>query len=184
VGTALANIGLAQQKQGDRVGAMDSFERALAIHEAAYGRDHPSIAYTLNNLAVVLDELQRPADALPLYRRALAIREHTVGPEHPYVAQTLANIGLSLQISGEHEQAIESYLRALAIFEKHDAPDAVQVRQHLSDAELRVASQRWTKGDHAAAIGFAERARDHAGTDPSPQRDAAEQWLREHRSDR
>ena len=37
--------------------AMRLFERALAIVEAAYGSDHPSVGSDVNNLALVLQDL-------------------------------------------------------------------------------------------------------------------------------
>ena len=47
--------------------------RALAIGEKSYGPEHPSVANSLNNLAGLLRDTKRLAEAEPLYRRALAI---------------------------------------------------------------------------------------------------------------
>ena len=48
---------------------------ALAITEAAYGPDHPTVAASLNNLALILKDLGQAAGARPLQERALAIIE-------------------------------------------------------------------------------------------------------------
>src|SRR5438067_462463 len=40
-------------------------ERALALTEAAYGPDHPTVATRLNNLAVTLQDLGQPEAARP-----------------------------------------------------------------------------------------------------------------------
>ena len=48
--------------------------RALAIDEASFEPDHPTVAFCLNNLAQLLLATNRLAEAEPLYRRALAIR--------------------------------------------------------------------------------------------------------------
>ena len=47
----------AAQALGDLQGAKTQFERALAIDEAAYGPDHPTVATLRNNLATILRDL-------------------------------------------------------------------------------------------------------------------------------
>ena len=47
--------------------------RALAIDEKSFGPEHPNVARDLNNLALLLKDTNRPAEAEPLMRRALAI---------------------------------------------------------------------------------------------------------------
>ena len=66
----------------------------LAIREKALGPDHPDVAKSLNNLAVLYDNEGRYAEAEPLYKRALAIREKALGPDHPDVAISLNNLSL------------------------------------------------------------------------------------------
>jgi Tetratricopeptide repeat len=42
-----------KQKTGERAGARASFQRALAIFQAAYGPDHPYVATARDNLRTV-----------------------------------------------------------------------------------------------------------------------------------
>ena len=56
------------------------------------GPDHPDVATSLNNLALLYYEQGRYADAEPLYKRSLAIREKAVGPDHPDAAAALDNL--------------------------------------------------------------------------------------------
>ena len=58
--------------------------RALAIGEASYGPDHPTVAIRFNNLAQLLQDTNRLGEAEPLMRRALAIGEASYGPDHPH----------------------------------------------------------------------------------------------------
>ena len=60
--------------------------RALAIDEASLGKDHPTVAIDLNNLASLLQATNRLGEAEPLMRRALAIDEASFGKDHPRVA--------------------------------------------------------------------------------------------------
>jgi hypothetical protein len=57
--------------------------RALEIDERSFGPDHPDVARDLNNLAQLLKETNRLAEAEPLMRRAIDILEKGLGPEHP-----------------------------------------------------------------------------------------------------
>jgi tetratricopeptide (TPR) repeat protein len=66
----------------------------LAIRETTLGGDHPAVATSLNNLAVLYHDQLRYADAEPLYQRALAIREKTLGRDHPDVATSLNNLAV------------------------------------------------------------------------------------------
>ncbi len=80
------------------------YRRALAIHEASYGRGHPDVANDVWNLAELLLATNRLAEAEPLYRRALAIDEANHGLDH---AQTLARkrdlLVLAKVINSTHE---------------------------------------------------------------------------------
>jgi tetratricopeptide (TPR) repeat protein len=66
--------------------------RALEIDELTKGSEHPIVATDLNNLAELLQDMNRLAEAEPLMRRALAIDEKNKGPEHPDVATDLNNL--------------------------------------------------------------------------------------------
>ena len=57
--------------------------RSLAIWEKALGREHPDVAKSLSNLALLYQSRGRYADAEPLYQRSLAIYEKVLGRNHP-----------------------------------------------------------------------------------------------------
>jgi tetratricopeptide (TPR) repeat protein len=90
-------------------------ERALAIDEAVYGPDHPTVA--LNNLALILRNLGQPQAARPVQERALAIAEAAYGPDHPDVATRLNNLAQILQDLGQPGTAQQLQERAQAIAE-------------------------------------------------------------------
>ena len=60
--------------------------RSLAITEEQLGADHPSIASSLYNLAVLYHQTERSATALTLIQRAIQIYEHAIGVEHLTIA--------------------------------------------------------------------------------------------------
>jgi hypothetical protein len=70
------------------------YRRALAIDEASYGPDHPTVAIDLNNLARLLRATNRLADAEPLSRRMLEIFfrfTHATHHEHPHLRAAIGN---------------------------------------------------------------------------------------------
>ena len=73
---------------GDHAKKRDMLERALAIKERAYGRDHPEVATTLTNLGNAYGDLGDHAKARDMLERALAIKERAYGRDHPEVALT------------------------------------------------------------------------------------------------
>jgi Tetratricopeptide repeat len=53
------------------------------LKEKALGPDHPDVATSLNNLALLYHVQGLHEQAEPLYNRSLAIMEKALGPEHP-----------------------------------------------------------------------------------------------------
>lgn len=82
-------------EQGNPNLALVFGERALAIREKTLGQEHPLVAYTVNNLAVVHGALGDSVQALSLHQRALYIRRNTLGPKSAETAASLSNIAVS-----------------------------------------------------------------------------------------
>ncbi|ADJ28834.1 tetratricopeptide TPR_2 repeat protein [Nitrosococcus watsonii C-113] len=88
--------------------------RALAIEEAAYGPDHPTVATGLNNLAELLRVTHRLTEAEPLFRRMAAIyyrSQQTTGHAHPHMQPSLENYRHLLHASGVPPDDIEQRLQ-------------------------------------------------------------------------
>jgi CHAT domain-containing protein/Tfp pilus assembly protein PilF len=108
--------------QGRYAEAEPLYKRALAIHEKALGPDHPDVANSLGNLALLYQEEDRYADAEPLFKRALAIQEEALGPDHPGVAGALNNLAGLYEDEGRYADAEPLYKRALEIKQKALGP--------------------------------------------------------------
>ncbi|RKH43614.1 CHAT domain-containing protein [Corallococcus sicarius] len=91
--------------------------RERAIRDAAFGKNHPDIADSLNNLARLYHEQGLYERARPLYERARAIRETAFGKDHPEVADSLNNLANLYQDQGLYERAQPLYESALALRE-------------------------------------------------------------------
>lgn len=79
-------------RAGDFARADERLREALGLQEASLGVDHPSLASTLNNLAVVSETLGRYDDAERFYRRAYAIASVALPPSDPLVATSRENL--------------------------------------------------------------------------------------------
>ena len=71
---------------GDYAKARDMLERALAIFERAYGRDHTEVAITLGSLGLAYGALGDHAKKREYITRTVKIFEGAYGPDHPHAA--------------------------------------------------------------------------------------------------
>ncbi|MBC7880654.1 MAG: tetratricopeptide repeat protein [Anaerolineae bacterium] len=115
--------GLKLREMGQYEKAQPLAKQALAIKEKALGSEHPEVAKSLNNLAVLYWLQGNFAEAEPLHKRALAIREKALGSEHPDVAKSLNNLATLYSERGNYAEAEPLYRRALAIREKALGPE-------------------------------------------------------------
>src|ERR1700730_17511119 len=65
-------------QQGQYAQAEPLIRQALAIREKALVPDHPAVAESLNNLALLSKQLGRYGEAEALFRRSVAIRENAL----------------------------------------------------------------------------------------------------------
>ncbi len=88
---------------------------ALEVAEKNVGSNHPDVATSLNNLALLYKTQGQYAPAEPLYKRALAINEKALGPDHPHVANSLENLAALYRATKRYEEAETLEQRAARI---------------------------------------------------------------------
>ena len=103
--TVLNELAITLQAAGRYPEAEFLLQRALAIHENAWGREHPKVATSSNNLGIVYESQGRYGQAEPLFRRALAIDEKVLGPEHSEVITVIENLASVLSRLGREDEA-------------------------------------------------------------------------------
>lgn len=146
------------RNMGDPVTAHPLAERALAIDEQLYGRQHPRVAEDLHILGQALRDLGRPAEARPLVERAREIHDRWYQPgdraSAQDLAQDLALLALIVRDLGEPEVALPLVERA------HEIDLAVHGPSHgyIADDLTTLARIRQDLGDPRAARDLAERA--------------------------
>jgi tetratricopeptide (TPR) repeat protein/glycosyltransferase involved in cell wall biosynthesis len=123
-------LGLEKQQQTEFGGAIECYERAIAID--------PNYAAAYSNLGVVKQQIGRLPEAIAHYRQALAIDRN--------LAETASNLGSALAEAGENEEAIAEYERALSL------------NPNCAEALINLGLLREEQGDVAQAVSLYEQA--------------------------
>ncbi|NGX31849.1 MAG: Photosystem I assembly protein Ycf3 [Chlamydiae bacterium] len=95
--------------------ALEFFQKALTIRLAKLGNEHPDVASTYGNMALVYDDQGLHDKALEFYQKALDIDLSKLGTDHPDVAAIYNNMGAVYDDQGLHDKALEFYQKALDI---------------------------------------------------------------------
>jgi serine/threonine protein kinase/Tfp pilus assembly protein PilF len=85
--------------------AKQAYEQALEIDRRALGDDHPRVAFRLQNLAIVAQNMGDLQQAEALYLEAIKRQEHTYGDRHPETVIAKGNYGMLLQREGRLTEA-------------------------------------------------------------------------------
>ena len=91
---------------GEYAKAEPLLRETLEIRRKSLGPEHPATAQSLNNLAVLYDDMEEHAKAEPLLREALQIQQKIVGMEHPDTSKTLNNLALLCFQVGRVDEAV------------------------------------------------------------------------------
>jgi hypothetical protein len=89
--------------EGDVPTAAALLRQALDLQVSTLGPDHPDLAITLNNLALMLEQLGHMKEAGQCYHRAHAIAAAALGPDNPAVQVSRANLDAFRAMYGETE---------------------------------------------------------------------------------
>lgn len=122
-------------------------ERQLEIQRRLLGEEHPEVAKSLNNLALLLKDQGNYAEAEPLLHQALAMHRKLVEKEHPEVATTLNNLACLLQDQGNYAAAETLYREALAMTRNLRGSEHLSVALNLNNLAVVL----WYQGDYAGA---------------------------------
>jgi tetratricopeptide (TPR) repeat protein len=131
--TGLARVAVHQVAFAE---ALKWHQLCLERSEHRLGPNHSSTAAALNNLAALLQDTNRLAEAEPLMRRALAIAEASYGSDHHNVATALNNLAQLLQATNRLAEAEALMRRTLAINEASYGNDHPEVATALNNLAL------------------------------------------------
>jgi CHAT domain-containing protein/Tfp pilus assembly protein PilF len=154
--------------QGRYSEAVPLAQRVLRIREAALGPNHPDVAASLNNLAILYQSQGLYSDAEPLFKRALTINEKAFGANHPNMATALNNLAELYQNEGRYADAEPLLKRSLAIHEKARGPNDANVALSLNNlAHLYQAQARYAEAEPLFQRSLALKEKSLGPTHPS-----------------
>jgi len=78
--------------RGDFAAAEEALRLAVELQERTLGASSPDVASTLNNLGIVYERLNRPAEAEACYRKSFAIAKAAFAGDHPLVETSATNL--------------------------------------------------------------------------------------------
>lgn len=166
IGTSLNSLGLvyrAEKKFGE---AEAAYRRALSIMEAAYG-ETIDVGNVNFNIAGVLFDENRPADALPNIRRTVAIYERLLGGNSMKTAAALCIEGDAYRLTKQFSEAEGPLHRCADIREKNGGIQSPELADALYSLALTYAGE----GKFAAAeprFALAEKIREKTAGITSP----------------
>eukprot|EP00741_Cyanophora_paradoxa_P021725 tig00000241_g20969.t1 len=127
---------------------------ALRLRKKELGLEHPDVASTMQNLAIMLNAQGDYAAARRMYEEALMLRKKALGPEHPDVAMTMQNLAVVLNAQGDYAAARPMYEEALRVRKKALGPEHPAVASTMQNLAVVLKAQ----GDYAAARPMYEEA--------------------------
>lgn len=92
MGTIYNSYGLVLMKEGNTKSARQMLEKALAIRNAYYGKDHYEVADTYENLGDTFLQSGNFSKAESVYSKALNIRLKCFGEGHDFVLNTRSKL--------------------------------------------------------------------------------------------
>lgn len=117
IAAAYNDLGLASTAiDPDR--ALEYFDKALAIYESRYGKEHPKIAITLVNSGIVYRSIKLYGDATATFEDALKIWNRVHTQPHPAKAFVLSNLGETAAAIGNLTAASDYFRQALEMYER------------------------------------------------------------------
>jgi tetratricopeptide (TPR) repeat protein len=129
-------LGRFYQGQGNYDLAESPYLQALERLKEVLGNDHPHVAISLNNLALLYYHQGRYKEVEPLYLQALEHLKKVLGNEHPYVLTSLNNLAELYGNQGHYEEAEPLCLQALELRKKvlgNEHPDVLTSLNNLAE---------------------------------------------------
>ncbi|HEX6199978.1 MAG TPA: serine/threonine-protein kinase, partial [Thermoanaerobaculia bacterium] len=140
IGTIYRRLGLLDEAAGALDAALEGRRRLL-------GLEHPKVAESLNELAIVLQDRGELERAEALYREALDMRRRLLGPEHPDVAQSLSDLGGVRWARGDLAAAEGHFRDSLAMRRRLFGAEHPDVAKSLNNLAIVL----WAQGRYGQA---------------------------------
>jgi tetratricopeptide (TPR) repeat protein len=154
IATLHHNLGGLAHSRGDLQSAECETRRALELHAACKGAEHPDAASDRGQLAAILSELGRHDEAERELRRTADDFAAALGPDHLEVAIARTALGAALHRAGRLDEADAAYREGLAMRERSQG----EAHPMLAPTLLNLSILCGQRGDGDGARIYARRA--------------------------
>ena len=150
--TILSYLNLALFEHGNRntAVALVCVRHALELWKIIYGSKHPDSITTLNNAAVMLQQLQFYPESRQWFETSLAISEEVSGKQSVNSATLLFQLAQALVLDQDHKGAVHRMREAYSIFLSKLGPDDPNTKE----------SEKWLEQLTQNAVSMAKHAKD------------------------
>jgi len=163
VGGAPAEVAALLAKLGYFLVQLEQFDEAEACYREALATQRklndPSLPYTMQGLARLLEQRDQPAAAEALFREALGRAREVSGNEHLAVAGALDGLGLTLWRQGRNAEAEARLREALACVKKWGGTTAAmpRLRYSISASCCRAKTNSPRRGGLSRPVGVGQK---------------------------
>lgn len=116
--TALNDLGLLLEAEGNLDDAVSTFRHSADAHAEIFGNEHPATAAARANLAGMLATRGETVAAAALMERAIAVMQAAYGPRHDDTARLHNRLGELYEVLGRLEDANAEYRAALTAWQE------------------------------------------------------------------
>lgn len=150
--TILSYLNLALFEHGNRNTnvALSCVRHALELWKIIYGSNHPDSITTLNNAAVMLQQLQLYKESRLWFERSLGISEEVSGKSSVNTATLLFQLAQALVLDQDHKGAVHRMREAYSIFLSKLGADDPNTKE----------SEKWLEQLTQNAVSMAKHAKD------------------------
>jgi tetratricopeptide (TPR) repeat protein len=110
----MSALGTLFMYQGKENRALPMHEECLTKRKRILGNDHPDTLTSLNDLAMLFENIFQYDRALSMYEDCLARRKRILGEEHPCTLASLNNLASLLESMGQRKRALPMHEECLA----------------------------------------------------------------------
>ncbi|MEH1910797.1 FxSxx-COOH system tetratricopeptide repeat protein [Nostoc sp.] len=110
-------------------------QQCVSVVQTRLGEEHPYVAYSYNNLALLYESQGRYSEAEPLLKKALELSQRLLGEEHPDVAISYNNLAELYRNQGRYSEAESLLKKALELRQRllgEEHPDVATSYNNLA----------------------------------------------------
>ena len=147
---AYLNLSLFEHHLGNTRQALIYVQHALELWKVIYGPNHPDSSTTMNNAAVMLQQLKQYSDSRKWFEASLAVCEATSGPKTIQTATVLFQLAQALALDQDAKSAVHRMRDAYNIFHAELGADDRNTKE----------AESWLEQLTQNAVSIAKHAKD------------------------